>query len=259
MVLRVVIKEANLKPLGLPLVLLLYLMTSTILPASLVQGAIIAKNVARVVDAKYPGTAVTRMMNARNRAQSLDLNQLSGPWNETRVKILWAAGLKDLQNVPPGQGYTGHSFNDWNHVDATCMLGDLVHEENGGRVSGIAQKNRLGDGILRASLDELGEGGSWSTCSMGCHLNPPQDVAHIQFQSRIAFKLVWCPPLFSQFVLVDDDGELLAWGEPTGTLPDIRERQANFEHLRGSKYSKNAFMRESICTETDHNITQLNR
>jgi hypothetical protein len=212
-----------------------------------------------VLDPLYPGTAVTRMMNARNRAQSLDPNQLSAPWNETRLKILWAAGLKDLQNVPPGQGYTGHSFNDWNHVDATCMLGELFHEENGGRVSGIAQKNRLGDGILRASLEELGEGGTWSTCSMGCHTDPPQDVAHIQFQSRIAFKLVWCPPLFTQFVLVDDEGELITWGEPAGTLPSIRERRANFEHLKGSKYSKNAFMREVGSTKSDLNESCISR
>lgn len=34
-------------------------------------------------------------------------------------------------------------------------------------------------------------GGSWSTCLIGCNQNPPQDVAHVQFKSRIAFKLVW--------------------------------------------------------------------
>lgn len=39
-------------------------------------------------------------------------------------------------------------------------------------------------------------GGSWSTCMYGANQTPPQDVAHIQFQSRIAFKLVWSPPTF---------------------------------------------------------------
>jgi hypothetical protein len=34
-------------------------------------------------------------------------------------------------------------------------------------------------------------------------------VAHLQFKARIAFKLVWCPPTFEKFVLVDDDGELV--------------------------------------------------
>ena len=41
--------------------------------------------------------------------------------------------------------------------------------------------------------------------------DPPQDVAHLQFKSRIAFKLVWCPPNFEKFVLVDDDGELVRY------------------------------------------------
>lgn len=31
---------------------------------------------------------------------------------------------------------------------------------------------------------------------IGANQSPPQDVAHIQFQSRVAFKLVWCPPTF---------------------------------------------------------------
>ena len=59
----------------------------------------------------------------------------------------------------------------------------------------------------------------------------------MQFRSRIAFKLVWCPPAFSTFVLVDDDGELLASGSPTGQLPRPIERQANFKLVAGSKYA----------------------
>jgi hypothetical protein len=61
-----------------------------------------------------------------------------------------------------------------------------------------------------ASLPELGPGGSWTTCMIGCHRDPPRDVAHVQFRSRIAFKLVWVPPDFRMFVLVDDHGNLLA-------------------------------------------------
>ena len=84
---------------------------------------------------------------------------------------------------------------------------------------------------------------------IGCGSDPPQDVAHLQFRSRIAFKLVWLvimklsdnnflclcaefkylfmlifylliymvellgtrvPPAFDSFVLVDDSGTLLA-------------------------------------------------
>ena len=61
---------------------------------------------------------------------------------------------------------------------------------------------------------------------MGCASEPPHDVAHVQFQSRIAFKLVWCPPSFSTFVLVDDDGKLLVSGAPTGQLPRLSERRS---------------------------------
>lgn len=94
-----------------------------------------------------------------------------------------------------------------------------VHNENQGRVAGIHRHNPLGRGILIASTDQdvLGEGGSWTTCMMGCEQTPPQDVAHIQFQARIAFKLVWVPPLFDRFVLVDDDGDLLNQVTSTST------------------------------------------
>jgi len=108
-----------------------------------------------------------------------------------------------------------------------------------------------------------------STCTNGCHLTPPSDVAHIQFQSRIAFKLVWCPPEFASFVLVDDEGNLLKKGTPTGRwgrrvsrfwvlcvtdyrvtrtsnaqslfmyrrLPHIDARQGNYNLARGGIYA----------------------
>jgi hypothetical protein len=139
------------------------------------------------IDPDYPGTAVERMMNVRARVAELakgdDLNQR---WEDVRRKILWAGGLKDLPDARPGQGYTGHSFNDWNHVDLTCMI--PIDNQNQGEIQGIARGNLLGPGIRVASLPELGPGGSWSTCAMGCNKDPPQDVAHIQFQSRIACK-----------------------------------------------------------------------
>ena len=91
-----------------------------------------------------------------------------------------------------------------------------------------------------ASLPECGQGGSWSTCTNGCNVEPPQDVAHVQFKSRIAFKLVWCPPTFTTFVLVDDEGGLLASGTPTGRVPAMRERQGNFAMVQGSKYAREA-------------------
>jgi hypothetical protein len=190
-------------------------------------------------DAEYPGTAVERMNNARIRVQEIaDEFQQGGDWEDLRRRILWAGGLRDLPNAMPGYGYTGHSFNDANHVDLTCMLDSVSYNENEGRVEGIVYSNQLGPGIRVASLPELGPGGSWSTCMMGCHHDPPRDVAHLQFRSRIAFKLVWVPTIsFDRFVLVDDDGNLLAEGRAINGGPPLRERQQNYQMVAGSKYA----------------------
>lgn len=193
-----------------------------------------------LIDSQYPGTAVNRLNNIHKRVKSLTKDQLNAEWDSVRRKILWAGGLKDLPTAVPGQGYTGHSFNDFNHCDLTAMRGEVSSNENEGRVTGIHQSNRLGEGIKIASLPELGPGGSWSTCMIGCNSEPPRDVAHVQFQSRIAFKLVWAPPSFEQFVLVDDDGQLLTVGSPVGRLPDISERSKNYRVVQGSKYALEA-------------------
>lgn len=83
---------------------------------------------------------------------------------------------------------------------------------------------------------------------MGCNADPPSDVAHVQFRSRIAFKLVWVPNAeYDTFVLVDDDGKLLARGTPSdgpGMLPRRREREMNYHIMKGSKY---ATVAESIA------------
>lgn len=196
------------------------------------------------VDPEYPGTAVERMNAVRARVAELSHADLNGRWEDVRRKLLWAGGLRDLPDAIPGQGYTGHSFNDYNHVDLTTMLDQVSDNENDGAVKGIAIGNRLGNGIRLASLPELGPGGSWSTCAMGCNKDPPRDVAHIQFRSRIAFKLVWVPnERFDTFVLVDDDGKLLARGTPSdgpAGLPSLRERQMNYRIVEGSKYARAA-------------------
>ena len=153
---------------------------------------------ALIVDDKYPGTSVERMLAARERASSL-AGQLSGEWEPVRQKILWAAGLKDLQSAQPGMGYTGHAFNDNNHCDATCMLGDVAHnlnEEGANRIKAIAVGNRLGPGIEIATLPELGQGGSWSTCTNGCHLEPPQASC----ASYQALLFAWPRALASHFL-----------------------------------------------------------
>ena len=102
----------------------------------------------------------------------------------------------------------------------------------------IAVGNFLGEGIRKASMPELGPGGSWSTCAIGCNVSPPRDVAHKQFHSRIAFKLVWVPnDNFDMFALVDDDGNELARGKPRGDLPALRERLMNYRLVQSSKYA----------------------
>lgn len=207
-----------------------------------------------MIDPQYPGTAVKRMRAARARVASLTEQELNGEWEKVRQRILWAGGLRDLQSgVRPGQGYTGHAFNDYNHVDLTCMLDRVAHNENDGAVQQIAIGNQLGPGIRIASIEELGDGGSWSTCAIGCNKEPPQDVAHVQFRSRIAFKLVWCPTAsYDTFVLVDDDGTELARGtpRPLSSLPHIRERQINYKIVTGSKYSKVAEEIAAAATAT---------
>jgi len=190
------------------------------------------------VDPDYPGTAVARMLAARARVSGLTHEELNGQWPNVRRRILWAGGLKDLTSAIPGEGYTGHSFNDFNHVDLTCMLDDTSDNKNDGSVKGIAVGNHLGPGVRIASMPELGPGGSWSTCMIGCGESPPHDVAHIQFKSRIAFKLVWVPnETFDTFVIVDDDGTMLTRGTATGQLPNLRERQQNYMVVQGSKYA----------------------
>jgi hypothetical protein len=122
------------------------------------------------------------------------------------------------------------------------MRDNIADNENDGSIPGIALGNNLGEGIRIASLPELGPGGSWSTCALGCATEPePTDVAHVQFRARIAFKLVWVPnETMNAFVLVDDDGKLLATGRPSEGLPPLRERQRNYQICAGSKYSKEA-------------------
>jgi hypothetical protein len=202
-----------------------------------------------VLDPEYPGTAVVRMNAIRERARSLTSEDLSGDWVAVRRRLLWAAGLKDLPSARPGEGYTGHAFNDAIHVDATAMLGDMTDNLNPsgqGRVSGIAVGNRLGPGIQIASRPELGAGGTWSTCQLDARRGSYDDVAHGQFRSRIAFKLVWRAPDFGSFVLVDDEGGLLAGGTPRGDLPPLAERAANYEMVRGTKYDVDRRDRRSL-------------
>merc|ERR1712216_418517 len=96
-------------------------------------------------DSEYPGTADGRLETCKNRAKSLTSNELSQDWEAiVRPKLLWAAGLRDLTNVAPGKGNTGHCFNDFNHVDATTMLMQTADNERrvGERHSGWESTGR---------------------------------------------------------------------------------------------------------------------
>jgi hypothetical protein len=181
------------------------------------------------LDPEYAGTAVKRLRSVLTQLQRLDM--LDGPWGDVRRKLLLAGGLKEDYS-------TSHAFNDDNHCDLTTMIDKVSFQSNAnGAVAQISRANQLGSHIKHASLAEHGPGGSWSTCTNGAHLTPPSDVAHVQFASRIAFKLVWVPKDFDEFVLVDDEGRLLKRGKPTGSLPSIRARRGNYALVKGGKYA----------------------
>jgi len=180
-------------------------------------------------DPVYPGTAVDRLRSVLQRVR--DLENLDGAWPDVRRLLLAAGGLKEDYS-------TSHAFNDDNHCDLTTMVDNVSHNSNAdGAVSMISRRNQLGPHIQKASLPEHGRGGSWSTCTNGAHMTPPHDVAHVQFSSRVAFKLVWVPPNFEEFVLVDDEGRLLKCGAPTGSIPPLYARQQNFALVQGGKYA----------------------
>ena len=190
----------------------------------------------------YPGTASARNAMVRERAESLSNSALNGDWStQLRPALLHACGLQDNDTARPGLGNTGHCFNDYNHVDCCTMQGSRAHRENLGRVDGIAFRNPLGAGIQLASLPVGEEGsGSWCTCQLGAREDPPRDVCHVQFGAAVGFKLVWCPgpgAKHATLALVDDDGVLLVTGNPTGAVPPLSERRANWQVVKGGKYA----------------------
>ena len=87
------------------------------------------------VDPEFPGTAVARLraVHARVAELAATAGALDGPWDDVRLRLLRAGGLRDLPHARPGEGYTGHAFNDWNHCDLTTMLDDVAMNENRGQ------------------------------------------------------------------------------------------------------------------------------
>jgi hypothetical protein len=136
------------------------------------------------------------------------------------------------------------------------MMGEVSHNRNDGSIQSIAVGNQLGPGIDAASDPELGPGGSWCTCTNGANRNPPSDVAHIQFKSRVAFKLVWSPlDDYRTFVLVDDDGNYITKGTPSGSIPNKNFREMNFQIVEGGKFA-NAALDSSIIQDSRPNAQQ---
>ena len=121
------------------------LLTSVLLSVSLstTSAAItttMAASLSDPVDPQYPGTATLRLRNIHQRISNLTATpgSFDGEWENVRTTVLFAGGLKDLKSSRPGHGYTGHSFNDWNHCDLTAMRGQEAHNINAGAVDGIA-------------------------------------------------------------------------------------------------------------------------
>eukprot|EP00900_Chrysochromulina_parva_P002079 jgi/Chrpa1/11872/Chrysochromulina_OHIO_Genome00013368-RA len=152
------------------------------------------------------GTAKERSSAAVARARTVRFDQ---PWDSVREEIVSACGLRVQQS-------TSHCFNDWNHVDCCAMATGNTHRTNEeSKVVGMHRTNFLGTHIVDASLPEHGEGGSWCTC----HMSSPDDVCHKQFGARTAFKLTWCKGS-RVAALLDDYGNVLASGKPTGLRDD---------------------------------------
>ena len=206
---------------------------------------------ATATDDQYPGTSVERMNAVVANVKALTAVQLNGDYEaKVRKELLKAGGLYDIPS-------TGHCFTDFNHNDLTTMNHESQYNENDGSVQGISRGNNLGSAIATGSNSSLGDGGSWCTCMIGSGKNPPNDVAHTQFHSRIGFKLVWVPPNFESFVLVDDEGALLNKGTPTGALPDIDERQRNYGLVHGSKYAAAADQEKTGGTSKHHRTRHI--
>lgn len=113
-----------------------------------------------MADSDFPGTAEERRSNVENAARGLD-GRLDGDWASVRVNLLEACGLRNMNDVMPGQGRTSHCFGDFNHVDCCTMKAEEKDRTNDGRVLGMHPTNALGDGIAAASDPEKGAGGSW--------------------------------------------------------------------------------------------------
>lgn len=129
-----------------------------------------------IIDEEYPGTSVKRMIKIHKRVLSLSEDELNGDWLIVRQHILTAGGMKDSTTLPQWKGYTGQSFNDFNHCDLTAIRNDEV------------VWHLLDTGVQITSMAELGPGSSWSTCMIGCDETPPSVILKCIFETTFVFR-----------------------------------------------------------------------
>ncbi|CAK0838884.1 unnamed protein product [Prorocentrum cordatum] len=167
---------------------------------------------------------------------------MTSPKKQRRVRaVAWVSlmpgGLKEDYS-------TSHAFNDDNHCDLTTMA---VQEGIGDQKLVLCLR-----GSPAAAEEAMSEDPADRQLGGTEREGPALDMNRAErqkHQGRIAFKLVWAPPDFSQFVLVDDEGRELRRGRPTGSLPPARARQGNFELVAGGKY---ALAAEALAGEKMH-------
>lgn len=199
-------------------------------------------------DPQYPSTSVARLRSVLTKVRAI--GSLDGRWLDVRRTLIAVGGLKEEYS-------TAHAFNDHNHCDLTTVLDSVPIEslallESSSHCSSPptspivspassdgswSRFTQLSENIESACLSEFGSGRSWCTCIAGAHLSPPQDAAHSDLLSRVAFKLVWVPHDFAEFILVDDEGRLLKRGRPSRILPSLQTRQRNYDLVKGGKYA----------------------
>lgn len=73
------------------------------MPLSSCTGSNVPAN--DLFDEEYPGTAVQRLQSVHRRVNQLVSEErlINRPWEEIRTELLWAGGLRNLQNVLPGK------------------------------------------------------------------------------------------------------------------------------------------------------------
>mmetsp|Transcript_10376 Transcript_10376/g.19658 ORF Transcript_10376/g.19658 Transcript_10376/m.19658 type:complete len:212 (-) Transcript_10376:212-847(-) len=169
-----------------------------------------------------------RQQIARQRALGLTTAQLSGEWESVRKALLWSCGLAATAR-------NDYCFNDMHHVDCCTIKkfeeGTAEHEQTNVFSSAMHGKPKP-DGSLPDEDD------GYSDCTSAMQSQTRATGCYVANQARPAFKLIWCEVRdFTEFLLVDDDANVLARGAPQpDTLPHIDVRTNNYRMYDSSRY-----------------------